>query len=589
MATNEYNKDIKECYLDDDQKKILENNLNTIVKAGPGSGKTRILTLKAAKLLLEKIEFPRGLACITYTNKAANELKYRLNKYGIKKQKNLFINTIHQFCMNNILYPFASLYNKDSIIKYKISSKSDKIISQLLNKIPYEKQNAYKVLFKEYKYKNYDKQQEIVDKWYRAYLESFYSKNLTNFDLIVDECFDLLDNDYICRCLEAKFPYILIDEYQDSSIAMHSLFTKLMERTNIIFYIVGDPNQSIYSFSAASPEYFNKLFTSEVFEKIELKKNYRTKNDLFSVAKQFLFNTVDLSVVNLNTNCYFKKCDNLQEQIKYISSNIIPKLISKGILPKDICILYRDYFTERIIVDILTEENIDFTNNNKIYVDKDYSDSDLVIFIENIVFWHLGKNKQNTDLSYKNLFLEYLRILHRGEILSEDTQKKLKIDFYKILTSFKYPKETLLKDFLDYLNYNLNIIELLKKNNPDQIDAYNNIYEKTKFYSINYFAKVIESENSIRILSVHSSKGLEYKAVIIPDLEDGRYPNWRAQNKDIDEEKRLLFVATTRAKEYLFILASGFYINNKGTRFEHGISRFFTEIKQNFSDCDNFK
>lgn len=589
MATNEYNKDIKECYLDDDQKKILENNLNTIVKAGPGSGKTRILTLKAAKLLLEKIEFPRGLACITYTNKAANELKYRLNKYGIKKQKNLFINTIHQFCMNNILYPFASLYNKDSIIKYKISSKSDKIISQLLNKIPYEKQNAYKVLFKEYKYKNYDKQQEIVDKWYRAYLESFYSKNLTNFDLIVDECFDLLDNDYICRCLEAKFPYILIDEYQDSSIAMHSLFTKLMERTNIIFYIVGDPNQSIYSFSAASPEYFNKLFTSEVFKKIELKKNYRTKNDLFSVAKQFLFNTVDLSVVNLNTNCYFKKCDNLQEQIKYISSNIIPKLISKGILPKDICILYRDYFTERIIVDILTEENIDFTNNNKIYVDKDYSDSDLVIFIENIVFWHLGKNKQNTDLSYKNLFLEYLRILHRGEILSEDTQKKLKIDFYKILTSFKYPKETLLKDFLDYLNYNLNIIELLKKNNPDQIDAYNNIYEKTKFYSINYFAKVIESENSIRILSVHSSKGLEYKAVIIPDLEDGRYPNWRAQNKDIDEEKRLLFVATTRAKEYLFILASGFYINNKGTRFEHGISRFFTEIKQNFSDCDNFK
>lgn len=589
MATNEYNKDIKECYLDDDQKKILENNLNTIVKAGPGSGKTRILTLKAAKLLLEKIEFPRGLACITYTNKAANELKYRLNKYGIKKQKNLFINTIHQFCMNNILYPFASLYNKDSIIKYKISSKSDKIISQLLNKIPYEKQNAYKVLFKEYKYKNYDKQQEIVDKWYRAYLESFYSKNLTNFDLIVDECFDLLDNDYICRCLEAKFPYILIDEYQDSSIAMHSLFTKLMERTNIIFYIVGDPNQSIYSFSAASPEYFNKLFTSEVFEKIELKKNYRTKNDLFSVAKQFLFNTVDLSVVNLNTNCYFKKCDNLQEQIKYISSNIIPKLISKGILPKDICILYRDYFTERIIVDILTEENIDFTNNNKIYVDKDYSDSDLVIFIENIVFWHLGKNKQNTDLSYKNLFLEYLRILHRGEILSEDTQKKLKIDFYKILTSFKYPEETLLKDFLDYLNYNLNIIELLKKNNPDQIDAYNNIYEKTKFYSINYFAKVIESENSIRILSVHSSKGLEYKAVIIPDLEDGRYPNWRAQNKDIDEEKRLLFVATTRAKEYLFILASGFYINNKGTRFEHGISRFFTEIKQNFSDCDNFK
>ncbi len=589
MTTEDYQKNIAESYLDNEQRIILESNSNTIIKAGPGSGKTRVLTLKAAKLLLENIKIPRGLACITYTNKAANELKYRLNKYGIKKQKNLFVNTIHQFCMNNILYPFANLYNKDSLIKYKIAPKSNKLISQILNQISYEDQNAYKILFKEYKYKKYDDQQAIVDEWYKKYLETFYSNNLTNFDLIIDESFDLLENDYICKCIEAKFPYILIDEYQDSSIAMHSLFQKLMKKTNIIFYIVGDPNQSIYSFSASSPEYFNELYASETFEKIELKKNYRTKNDLFSIAKRFLFKIEDIPSVNLNTNCYFKKCDSLQEQIKYISSDILPKLLSKGLLPKDICILYRDYLAENIIVDVLTQENIDFTDNNKIYVKKDFSDSDLVIFIEHAVLWCLGKNKQDEDLSYKNLFFEYLRILYRGKILSEDTQKILKINLYKILTSFKYADETLLKDFLDYLNDNLNIVELLKMNNPDEIDAYNDIYEKTISYSINYFANAIESENSIRILSAHSSKGLEYKAVIIPDLEDGRYPDWRTQNEDIDEEKRLLFVATTRAKEYLFILASGFYINNKGTRFEQGISRFFNDIKQYFADCDDFK
>ena len=383
--------------------------------------------------------------------------------------------------------------------------------------------------------------------------------------------------------------YILIDEYQDSSIAMHSLFKRLMEKTNIIFYIVGDPNQSIYSFSASSPEYFNKLYNSEAFEKIELKKNYRTKNNLFSITKRFLFKTEDIPAVNLNTNCYFKKCENLQEQIRYISSDILPKLLSKGILPKDICILYRDYHTEEVIIDVLTQENIDFTDNNKIYVNKDYADSDLVIFIENIILWSLGRNKQDEDLSYKNLFLEYLRILYRGKILSEDIQKELKTNFYRILISFKYTDETLLKDFLDYLNDNLNIAGLLSKNNPDEIEVYNDIYKKTISYSINHFANIIESENSIRILSAHSSKGLEYKAVIIPDLEDGRYPNWRTQSGDMEEEKRLLFVATTRAKEYLFILASGFYINNKGIRFNQGISRFFNEIKQNFADCDDFK
>ena len=531
MTTEDYKREIAESYLDNEQRIVLESNSNTIIKAGPGSGKTRILTLKAAKLLLENVKVPRGLACITYTNKAANELKHRLNKYGIKKQKNLFVNTIHQFCMNNILYPFAKLYNKDSLTKYKIAPKSCKLINQLLNEIPYEEQNTYKILFKEYKYKNYDNQQDVVDEWYKVYLETFYNNNLTNFDLIIDECFDLLENDYICKCIEAKFPYILIDEYQDSSIAMHSLFQRLKEKTNIIFYIVGDPNQSIYSFSASSPKYFNELYTSETFEKIELKKNYRTKNDLFSIAKRFLFKIEDIPSVNLNTNCYFKKCNSLQEQIKYISSDIIPKLLSKGLLPKDICILYRDYLTENIIIDVLTQENIDFTDNNKIYVNKDYCDSDWVIFIEHVVLWCLGRNKQDEDLSYKNLFFEYLRILYRGKILSEDTQKKLKINLYKTLTSFKYANETLLKDFLDYLNDNLNIVELLKMNNVDEINAYNDIYEKTISYSINYFANAIESENSIRILSTHSSKGLEYKAVIIPDLEDGRYPDWRTQDE----------------------------------------------------------
>ena len=590
MTTEDYQKNLAECYLDNEQRIILESNANTIIKAGPGSGKTRVLTLKAAKLLLENIKMPRGLACITYTNKATQELKNRLNIYGIGYRKNLFIDTIHKFCMNNILYPFASIYNKEQLLTYKIiTTKSKTIMDKFYddNSIPKNNRSSWNIFFKEYRYTNYKKQQE-AENWYNKYANTFYDKNCINFDLVMDECYELLQNNYICKCIESKYPYILIDEYQDSSLAMHSLFKILMEKTNIVFYIVGDPNQSIYSFTASSPKYYNELYKTGNFNKIELKKNYRTHNNIFSIVKNFLLKNDTIPAINTNTNCYFKKCSNLNSQIEYIASNILPKLISKGILPKDICILYRDYHTENVIIDVLTKNNISFTNNNKIYVSKDYNDSELVIFIEDLILWLLNKNKNDKDLTYKGLFSDYLKILYKNKILSNETKKELKVNLYKKLIIYQNSHETLLKDFINYLNDNINLKNLIELNNKDELDAYKSIYEKIQDYTLEQFADVIESENAIRILSAHSSKGLEYKAVIIPDLEDGRYPTWSAESEEaLNEEKRLLFVATTRAKEYLFILASGFY-TSYGKQFNKGISRFFNDIKSMFLDCDNF-
>ena len=124
MTTDFYNKCLEECYTDQEQAKVLDSNNHTIIKAGPGSGKTRVLTLKAAKLLFENIEIPRGIACITYTNKATQELKNRLNLYGIKSRKNLFVDTIHKFCINNILLPFSKLYNDYEIKKIYMANRS---------------------------------------------------------------------------------------------------------------------------------------------------------------------------------------------------------------------------------------------------------------------------------------------------------------------------------------------------------------------------------------------------------------------------------------------------------------------------------
>lgn len=592
MATEFYNKCLEECYSDQEQIKVLESNTHTIIKAGPGSGKTRVLTLKAAKLLFEYIEKPRGVACITYTNKATQELKNRLNLYGIEYRKNLFIDTIHKFCINNILMPFSSFYSECDISKCKILKNTTKYLNNYFEHFSItdkKVKESHKKFFKEYKYKQY-KNQEKAKQLYEYYSSIFYNNDCLNFDLVLDIANEIIKDDYVCKCIEAKFPYILIDEYQDSSIAMHTLFKTLIDKTNIIFYIVGDPDQAIYGFTASSPEYYKELYESEIFQKIEFHKNYRTQNNIFTVVKNFLNNTQQIAAVNTSTSCYYKKCSNLKEQIEYIISNILPKLENKGIKRSDICILYRDFHSENPIIEILNENNVKFVGNNKIYVDKDYNDSDLVIFIEDVVLWLLGKNKCDKELTFKQLFVDYIRIFHKKKILSYDDKKEYKINLYKILTNYSFNDNTKLLDFIKYINTQLNIKKLLENNNPEEIEVLKSVINKTVEYSIIQFSEFVESEEAIRLLSAHSSKGLEYKVVIIPDLEDGRYPSWwiSSDNKDeLDEERRLLFVATTRAKDYLFILYSGFYISNS-RKWEKGPSRFFNEIKTLFSDCDNF-
>lgn len=593
MATEFYNKCIEECYSDQEQIKVLESGTHTIIKAGPGSGKTRVLTLKAAKLLFENVEKPRGVACITYTNKATQELKNRLNLYGIEYRKNLFIDTIHKFCINNILLPFSDLYsNKCDIQKCKIVKNLTKYYNEFFDHFSItdkSTKDSYKKFFKEYKYKQY-KNKEKAKQSYEYYSNIFYNNNCLNFDLVLDIANEIIKDDYVCKCIEAKYPYILIDEYQDSSIAMHTLFKTLIDKTNIIFYIVGDPDQAIYGFTASSPEYYNELYGSEIFQKIEFHKNYRTQNNIFTVVKNFLTNTQQIAAVNTSTSCYYKKCSNLKEQIEYIISNILPKLDTKGIKRRDVCILYRDFHSENPIIEILNENNVKFVDSNKIYVDKDYNDSDLVTYIEDIVLWLLEKNKQDKELTFKQLFADYIRIFHKKKILSFDDKKELKVNLYKTLTDYSFDKNTKFLDFIAYINTQLNIEKLLEDNNPDEIEVLKSIIDKTAEHSIIQFAEFIESEDSVRLLSAHSSKGLEYKVVIIPDLEDGRYPSWwiSSDNKnELDEERRLLFVATTRAKDYLFILYSGFYVY-KGQRWNKGPSRYFNEIKSMFTDADNF-
>lgn len=231
------------------QLEAYEANDSTVVMAGPGSGKTTILTLKVMRLLSEKISEPRGIACVTYSREAAREFKDRLAKLGLSNRKNVFLGTVHSFCLKEVIEPFAKLYPEYNI-PFPI-----KLVSEKKKNIIFSK-------FKKTKIKNIDiskmdrertreieglsqintQPNEIASEIAAEYEKELENERMIDFISIVKYATKLIQNEeYIRNCLEAKFPWIIIDEYQDLGKPLHEMVLSLITNTKMKYFAVGDP------------------------------------------------------------------------------------------------------------------------------------------------------------------------------------------------------------------------------------------------------------------------------------------------------------------------------------------------------------
>ncbi|TKH03742.1 ATP-dependent helicase, partial [Peribacillus simplex] len=288
-----YNK-LEQLQNDSDQLAAFSSNINTVVKAGPGSGKTTVLTLKIFKLLNEKIEPPRGLACITYSNEAAKEFTNRLSKMGYQKRNNVSLGTVHSFCISQIIMPFAHLFKDEFPLPIDIITESEKykLFFKILEELGIDKWDVrFEQMESERSHSISGTSEVKIEKNHLAASVAIeYEKRLrelgkTDFIEIVKYS-NLLVNreEYVRKCLEAKFPWVLIDEYQDFGKPLHELILSLLNRTTIKIFAVGDPDQSIYGFNGAHPSYFLELYDSKKVLPIDLNTNYRSNQDIIDVS-----------------------------------------------------------------------------------------------------------------------------------------------------------------------------------------------------------------------------------------------------------------------------------------------------------------
>jgi superfamily I DNA/RNA helicase len=255
-----YESAVAELRRNPDQWKAFESRGNCVTLAGPGSGKTKVLTSKMARMLREDVRSPRGVACVTYNNECARELERRLDHLGVADHSNIFIGTVHSFCLRFVVRSLAALVGIE--VPHPVVVASEAVQRQLFDEAMSAvgvRAEGFRTDFDRFRRTALDRT-EGVDGWEAGdggltdvcieYERLLRSRGRIDFDDIVLLAVRAIEaSEVVRRCLRAQFPVLLVDEYQDLGVPLHRLVLRLCLGAGVRLFAVGDPDQSIYGFT----------------------------------------------------------------------------------------------------------------------------------------------------------------------------------------------------------------------------------------------------------------------------------------------------------------------------------------------------
>lgn len=574
-----------------EQWTVYESQGHCVVLAGPGSGKTKTLTLKLARMLSEDVCFPRGIACITYSNQCVRELKKRLKILGITDGRNVSISTLHGFCLKHIVGPYAQMAGESKLnpIQIASSSESDRLKNQAWEKIIGASSRFAGVRFDKYRrmildrdsdeWKNKDSEIAQVIEYYETLLEQ---AGLIDFDGIVLTGLQLVKKyPWVRKALVARFPVLVVDEYQDLGYPLDQIVRLLCFDGGMRLLAVGDPDQSIYGFTGAAPNLLQELSERDDVETIRLKLNYRCGEKIIKASTVALAEERDFHSSGSNPGEIFFKCckDGLADQAKFICDYIIPQALKNKPERKigDIAILYIDKNDGDIIANAVTQKGWNFI---RVDGNSPYQASPVTYWLEDCAAWCSGGWKTG-KVSLAEIIYRWLNFNERAN--SPSAQRLLQTQLVKFLYENRESGRSLNKWLSGFMQSGLkDAIELEPRLRDDKekvcqlIKATENGKELEKV-TVSFFGGQGGSPEHLNLTTLHSAKGLEYDVVIMPGLEQGRIP-WANDSGDtLKEKRRLFYVGLTRARHEVYLFCSGWFCGNRG-RQELGVSIFVQEV-----------
>ena len=611
-----------------------------LVIAGAGSGKTKVLTHKIAYLIGEKGAKPWDILAITFTNKAANEMKERIANLVGDDAKDIWMGTYHSICVR-ILRRFIDRIGFDS--SFIIFDTSDQktlvkncmkdlaIDDKLFNdrSVLSEISNAKNEMLEPEQYtarSNGDFRKEKIATVYELYQKRLRENNAIDFDDIINYTIKvLMENPDILEYYANKFKYVLVDEYQDTNKAQFTLVTLFASKNGNIT-VVGDNDQGIYSFRGADISNilnFERDFPGTKI--IKLEQNYRCTGNILKAANSVIKNNEvkykkELWTQNEEGNLpRVYQADNEYDEATYIVTQIEHLKREEYYKYSDFSILYRMNTQSRAIEDILRRENVPYkiVGGLKFYERKEIKDI--------IAYLRLIQNSAD-NLSLKRIINEPKRgigktSLDKVEALAEQNETSMyevikHADQYGLNRVYLNSREFVnvieeLKDQKDKLVISELIKTTLKKTGytkaleeENTIEAENRIENLEEFltvaiefeeeYAENSLSQFLEGitlssdidnveedEDSVTLMTLHSAKGLEFPVVFLVGMEEGIFPGYKSisEPKELEEERRLCYVGITRAKEHLYLTCSKQRTIFGSTSY-NPVSRFLKEIPE---------
>lgn len=587
--------------LNDYQKEaVVYNEGPLLILAGAGSGKTRVLTNRVAYLIEEKNINPYNILAITFTNKAATEMKERIYSLVGEKALDILISTFHSFGLKIVRENHSLLgYNSNFIIMDSDDSLSviKKILkdlnldpkmynpSNIKNKISGAKNELVgPIEYEKYANSEFEK---IVLKVYKKYHDILIKNNSVDFDDLLILPIKLF-NEYpnVLKKYQERFKYILIDEYQDTNEAQY-LLSKMISAKYKNICVVGDNDQSIYSWRGAN--YKNILnFESDYKDTkvILLEENYRSTKNILNAANKVIKNNKYRKDKNLWSNNedglkikYYRSYDE-RDEAHYVLTQI-KKAVKNGIPYDEIAVLYRTNAQSRIMEEELLRENLPFKIVGSFYFYNRKEIKDLISYLRLI-----HNEKDNVSLSriinipkrgIGNKTLENLakKADQENKSIYEIIDSGKELEFKQLIDELKQIKENVtLTELVDHILNKTGIKDELEKEKTLEADIRLENLEEFKSITKNFEDKkgiialdeflmeitlvsdITEHKyegNQISLMTMHGVKGLEFNLVFIIGLEEGIFPHINAlmDNNELEEERRLCYVAITRAKKEL--------------------------------------
>ncbi|MBQ2769363.1 MAG: UvrD-helicase domain-containing protein [Clostridia bacterium] len=593
-------------------KPVLQTEGAVLVLAGAGSGKTRVLTSRIAYLIEEKCVPPSAILAITFTNKAANEMKERLSK--IVDVSSSWVCTIHSMCVR-ILRMYAaevgiqqnfSIYSeteRNNIIK-KSFQECDFDDEKLLKKVKYHIGNAKMLGFSPERYaEEYAFEEEIdeIVKVYTRYQKHLHENNALDFDDLLNETRNLLrTSDEAREYLGGRFRYILVDEFQDTNAVQYEIVRYLASVHGNLF-AVGDDDQSIYGWRGAKIEnilHFEKDFKNAKVFKLE--RNYRSTKNILKLANTVIKNNGRRKKKTLWTEneegapAKVHEAEEESGEARFIA-HTIAGLMQHGYKFSDFAILMRLNALTRSFEQEFTSDGIPYKvfGGFKFFERKEIKDllaylrlinnpfdSEAALRIINFPKRGIGAKTVETlqNYAFENEVSVYDALLDLDEIgFTGATKEKLSTfrNLVKdwILDSLDLPVNELVKKIVEdtrmreayaddsdeSINKRANIEEFI--NSVEEYCRLNPGVGLTDYLNqvtLSSDTDEMDDSNYVTLATVHSVKGLEFKCVFVCGLEENILPVSRAvgDEEDMEEERRLMYVAITRAKERLYLTRS---------------------------------